>query len=172
LIDVFVTNGHKDRRKINAPEAEAIVDEIERLVNDPMYASRSMGVVSLIGAQQAHYIEGLLLERIGEEAFLRHQIACGDSAMFQGKERDIMFISMVASPHSRISQTALHFQQRFNVALSRARDRQYLFRSVTEQMLNPNDLKAKVIRHFRSPMPAARQLSDDLFEICDSDFER
>ncbi|MGH8501469.1 MAG: AAA domain-containing protein [Gammaproteobacteria bacterium] len=172
LIDVYVTNGHKDRRKINVPEARAIVDEIERLVNDPANANRSMGVVSRIGAQQAHYIAGLLLDRIGEEAFLRHRIACGDAATFQGKERDIMFISMVASPHSRSSQTALHFQQRFNVALSRARDRQYLFRSVTEEMLNPNDLKAKVIRHFRSPMPAARQITEDLFEICDSDFER
>jgi Superfamily I DNA and RNA helicases and helicase subunits len=172
LIDVYVTNGHKDRRKINVPEAEAIVDEIERLVNDPAYANRSIGVVSLIGAQQAHYIQGLLLERIGEEAFLRHQIACGDSATFQGKERDIMFISMVACPQSKSALTALHFEQRFNVALSRARDREYLFRSITEEMLRPDDLKAKVIRHFRSPMPGAHRNADDLFDLCDSDFER
>ncbi len=172
LIDVYVTNGHKDRRKINFPEAEAIVDEIDRLVNDAAYLNRSIGVVSLIGAPQAHYIQGLLLERIGEEAFLRHQIACGDSATFQGKERDIMFISMVACPQSKSALTALHFEQRFNVALSRARDREYLFRSVTEEMLKPDDLKAKVIRHFRSPMPATRQNADDLFEQCDSDFER
>lgn len=172
LIDVYVTNGHKDRRKINVPEAKAIVDEIERLVNDLGYANRSMGVVSLIGAQQAHYIQGLLLERIGEEAFLRHQIACGDSATFQGKERDIMFISMVACPQSKSALTALHFEQRFNVALSRARDREYLFRSVKEEMLKPDDLKAKVIRHFQSPMPAARQNADKLFKLCESDFEQ
>jgi superfamily I DNA and/or RNA helicase len=95
-----VTNGHKDHRKINVPEAEAIVGEIEWVVNDPGYANRSIGVVSLIGAQQAHYIQGLLLERIGEEAFLRHQIACGDAATFQGKERDIMFISRLPA-HTR-----------------------------------------------------------------------
>ena len=172
LIDVYVTNGHKDRRQINIPEAEAIVDEIEKIVNDTAYDNRTLGVVSLIGAKQAHHIQGLLLERIGEEAFLRHKISCGDSATFQGKERDIMFISMVASTESKSAQTALHFEQRFNVALSRARDREYLFRSVTGDMLNPNDLKAKVISHFRSPMPSPRQNTDDLFELCDSNFER
>lgn len=172
LIDVYVANGHKNRKKINIQEAGAIVDEIERLVNDPNYDNRSIGVVSLIGGQQAHYIQGLLLERIGEEAFLKHRIACGDSATFQGKERHIMFISMVACPKSKNAITGLHFEQRFNVALSRARDREYLFRSVTEEMLSPNDLKAKVIRHFKSPMPAKNMNGEDLFKLCDSDFER
>ena len=172
LIDVYVTNGHKDHRNINVPEAEAIVDEIERLVTDTAYMNRSIGVISLIGARQAHYIQGLLLERIGEEAFLRHQIACGASATFQGKERDIMFISMVACPQSKSALTALHFEQRFNVALSRARDLEYLFRSVTEEMLKPEDLKAKVIRHFQSPMPVTGKHADDLFDLCDSDFEQ
>jgi transcription elongation GreA/GreB family factor/very-short-patch-repair endonuclease len=172
LIDVFVRNGRRDKRQINVAEANAIVDEIERLTAEPKNAKRSIGVVSLIGAKQAHYIQALLLERIGEEAYLRHDIACGDSATFQGKERDIMFVSMVACPQTKSALTALHFQQRFNVALSRARDRQYLFRSVTEEMLNPEDLKAKVIRHFRAPMGDVRQITADQADLCDSGFER
>ena len=172
LVDVYVANGRKDSRKINVAEAQAIVDEIERVVTDPTFAGRSIGVVSLIGPQQAFYIQSLLIERIGEEAYLRHDIACGDSPTFQGKERDIMFISMVACPQSKSALTALTFQQRFNVALSRARDREYLFRSVTEEMLNPDDLKAKVIRHFRAPMGDRRENVRDLIDFCDSDFER
>lgn len=172
LIDVLVPEGRKDKRQINVAEAKAIVDEIAKLVADPLYHNRSIGVISLIAAKQANYIQQLLLERIGEEAFLRHSIACGDSATFQGKERDIVFLSMVECPATKSSKTMAMFQQRFNVALSRARDRMYLFRSVTEEMLNPDDLKAKVIRHFREPMASRPLWTGDLVDLCDSGFER
>jgi len=172
LIDVYIPHGRKDKRQINIAEAEAIVDEVERIISDPSFTGRRIGVVSLIGAKQAQYIQSLLLARIGEDAFLRHEITCGDSATFQGKERDIMFVSMVECPETKSAKTALLFQQRFNVALSRARDRMYLFRSVNEEMLNPEDLKAKVIRHFKSPMASAVHEAGDMIELCESDFER
>jgi superfamily I DNA and/or RNA helicase len=152
LVDVHVTHGRKDRSNRNFAEAEAIVDEVVRIAADPTMAGRSIGIISLIGAKQAQLIQTMLLAQIGEDAYLRHDIACGDSAIFQGKERDIVFLSMVECPDTCTSKTALPFQQRFNVALSRARDRQYLFHSVTEDMLKPDDLKAKVLRHFKSPM--------------------
>jgi very-short-patch-repair endonuclease len=170
LIDVYLPHGRKDRRKINRVEAEAIVDEIETIIKHRRFANRSIGVVSLIGGQQAHFIQQLLLERIGEEEFHRHKIACGDSATFQGKERDIMFVSMVSSPGDG-ALTSPVFQQRFNVALSRARDRMYLFRSVAEENLrNPQDLRLKVIQHFKHPMP--EQVIGDLIDRCESSFER
>lgn len=172
LIDVHVVHGRKDRFNRNRAEAEAIVDEIARIVADPKMAGRSIGVISLIGAKQAQLIQAMLLGRIGEEAYVRHDIACGDSAVFQGKERDIILLSMVECPETCTSKTALPFQQRFNVALSRARDREYLFRSVTEEMLKPDDLKAKVLRHFRSPMEGRISPSADLMALCQSGFER
>jgi hypothetical protein len=51
---------------------------------------------------------------------------------------------MVADRNRKQSQTAMQYAQRFNVALSRARDRMVLVRSVTEEDLNPNDLKARI----------------------------
>jgi len=174
LIDVYVPHGDRDiRRKINEAEAVAIVDEIEMLIGDPAYKNRSMGVVSLIGGKQAHWIQNLLIERIGEDQFIHHDIACGDSATFQGKERDIMFLSMVASPGKAQAQTSLLYKQRFNVALSRAKDRMYLFRSVAPRHVpNPRDLKRKVIEHFQNPMPIANPDAKELIDLCDSDFER
>ena len=62
----------------------------------PKMAGRAIGIISLIGVRQAQLIQAMLLERIGEDTYLRHDIACGDSAMFQGKERDIVLISVVA----------------------------------------------------------------------------
>ncbi|MCG8562406.1 MAG: AAA domain-containing protein, partial [Hyphomicrobiales bacterium] len=172
LIDVYVPEGRKGRDQINEPEADAIVDEIENLVADPAYAERSIGVVSLIGHKQAHYIQSKLLSRIGEDLYVAHDITCGNPATFQGKERDIMFISMVECSKTKQAKTAMLWEQRYNVAFSRARDRMYLFRSVREEELNPSDLKARAIRHFESPMELTASEVEDLIELCDSEFER
>jgi len=180
LIDIFVRDGwRRGRSKINPREAEVIVDEIDAIISNPTLATiaetsrpRSIGVISLIGGFQAAYIQKLLLDRVGEAAIVRHRIICGDSATLQGNERDIVFLSMVADKKSRHSQTAEQYAQRFNVALSRARDRMILVRSVELENLNPKDLKAKVIQHFRDPMPTAANRSSKLVELCESGFER
>jgi very-short-patch-repair endonuclease/transcription elongation GreA/GreB family factor len=179
LVDIYVPDGRRTGDKMNLREAEVIVSEVKRIIDTPALARiagtdawRSIGVVSLIGSKQAALISRMLLDSIGEELILRHRIACGDSAIFQGNERDIMFLSMVADPTSKQAQTAMHFEQRFNVALSRARDQIYLVRSVREEELNPNDLKAKVIRHFKDPMKGCVRPSGDLEAFCDSEFEK
>jgi very-short-patch-repair endonuclease/transcription elongation GreA/GreB family factor len=179
LVDIFVPDGRRSGDKINHREAEVVIEEIKRIVETPQLAKigatdawRSIGVISLIGSKQAALINRMALETLGEEVVMRHRIACGDSATFQGNERDIVFLSMVADSSKKQAQTATHFEQRFNVAMSRARDRLYLVRSVREEELNPKDLKANVIRHMREPMKGRVRPSGDLMVHCDSDFER
>lgn len=179
LVDIYVTDGRREGDKQNRREAQVIVQEIRNVVDDPKLARigahgpwRSIGVVSLIGAKQAALINRLLLDELGEELMRRHRIACGDSATFQGNERDIVFLSMIADPKHKQSQTAAQFEQRFNVAMSRARDRLVLVRSVREEDLKAEDLKARVIRHFRDPMAGVTRPAGDLEALCDSDFER
>jgi len=58
---------------------------------------------------------------------------------------------MIADRKRKQSQTAVQYEQRFNVALSRARDRMILVRSVTESDLNANDLKRRYCAIFVSP---------------------
>jgi very-short-patch-repair endonuclease len=182
LVDIFVEDGYRQKgKKINSREAEVIVDEIEKFVGDPAQSHvrgseerpRSIGVISLIGGEQARLVQQMIIERIGEQKFIEHRILCGDSATMQGNERDIVFLSMVAGPQSRIgAQTAEQYRRRFNVALSRARDRMILVRSIDESHLNPLDLKARVIQHFRNPMPANLRPNAELIELCQSGFER
>jgi very-short-patch-repair endonuclease len=171
LIDIYVPHGRRDRKKVNEAEADVIVREISAVVANPEMRERSIGVISLVGAEQAEHIRGRLSEMIGEELMQRHTILCGDSATFQGSERDIVFLSMVADPSNKTALTMLRYQQRFNVAVSRARDRVVLVRSVRREELNPNDLKARLIAHFENPMPEV-EVSADAFALCDSDFER
>jgi hypothetical protein len=159
------------RKKINAAEAEVIVEEIAALTARPEMRNRTIGVISLVGAEQAEYIRSRLSEKIGEEIMQRHSILCVDSATFQGSERDIVYLSMVADSANKTALTMLRYEQRFNVAVSRARDRAVLVRSVRREELNPNDLKARLIAHFENPMPELEQI-DDAPSICESNFER
>jgi very-short-patch-repair endonuclease len=172
LVDIYVPHGARSRhRKVNDAEAEVIVDEIRALTAMPQMRDRTIGVISLVGSEQAEHIRARLSQTIGEEIMQRHAILCGDSATFQGSERDIVYLSMVADPANKTALTMLRYEQRFNVAVSRARDRVVLVRSVRREDLNPNDLKARLIAHFENPMPELEETSDAL-SACDSNFER
>jgi very-short-patch-repair endonuclease len=71
------------------------------------------------------------------------------------------------------SQTTRTIEQRFNVAMSRARDRLYLVRSVKASDLGGRDLKLAIIEHFARPMGDATVAQPvDVLEVCDSDFEK
>lgn len=173
LIDILVPHGERDKgRKINRAEAAVIVEEIARMAAEPAMATRTIGVISLIGGDQAQLIRVLLEERLGATILQRHAVLCGDSATFQGNERDVVFLSLVADGRRRTTLTMARYEQRFNVAMSRARDRVVLVRSVTREGLNPADLKARLIAHFEDPMPVVVGPGDDILARCESDFER
>ena len=107
---------------------------------NPSFVGRSIGVISLIGNAQANRIYTRLIAELGTETIEKHRIMCGNAATFQGQERDIVFLSMVTCPDSAIAQTSRIYEQRFNVAASRARDRMVLIRSVAASDLRPGDL--------------------------------
>jgi very-short-patch-repair endonuclease len=172
LVDILVADGYR-RGDINPPEARVIVDEIKALTSDPRFGGRSIGVVSLLADKQAILIWDMLTSEIGPEIMQAHDIACGDARTFQGKERDIMFLSMVAAPGNAMAISRDTFAQRFNVAASRARDRMYLVRSLELSHLSSADvLRRGLISHFSAPFANDDLRVSDLRELCESDFER
>jgi very-short-patch-repair endonuclease len=172
LIDVLVEDGYR-KGDLNIPEARVIVAEIKKLIADPAMAKRSIGVVSLLGEKQALSIWQRLSDEVGPEAVGRHKIACGDARTFQGKERDIVFLSMVSAPNDVGAPLARDtFAQRFNVAASRARDRMYLVRSVTTENLSAADkLRRSLISHFAAPFSQDEAAVENLRTLCESPFE-
>jgi len=170
LIDVYVKGGFR-QDKTNRAEAEAIVQEIEKIAKTPGMEERSIGVISLVGNEQAKIINDELMARLGEEFIRRHDIVCGDAHTLQGNERDIVFLSMIATPEDARSQTSRETKQRFNVAASRARDRMYLFRSVERRDLKEGDLKARLLDHFRAPLPSEETECLEQRDLCESGFE-
>jgi very-short-patch-repair endonuclease len=157
LEHVFVNGGYREgsnNRTINRPEAEAIVDRIVEMCCDSRYDSKSMGVVVLQGEAQADLIENQLLEKLGAEEMERRRLICGNPYSFQGDERDIMFLSLVAASNERIGPlTKPPDERRFNVAASRARDEMILFHSVTCNDLSSSCLRRRLLEFFENTKP-------------------
>lgn len=172
LVDVYVTDGYRNK-DINLPEARFIVDEIRTIVENPAFDGRTIGVVSLLGNEQALKVMQMLNDELGEQVVTQYKITCGDARTFQGKERDIMFLSMVASLGQAHALTRDMFAQRFNVAASRARDRMYLVRSIqAEELSQADQLRSKLIQHFQAPFFQDEEQLENLRERCESPFER
>lgn len=172
LIDTFVRDGAREARsaKINRAEARAIVAEIKSIASNVAFANRTIGVVSLLGHDQARLVFDLLLAELGEEAIVRHGIRCGDAMTFQGREADIVFISMVSDAETLRALSGEIYEQRFNVAVSRAKDRLYIYRSFRREDLKEKDLRARLLEHFAAPLRRNPEKAGR--ERCESDFER
>jgi very-short-patch-repair endonuclease len=153
---VPVFNGYREgmgQRVINRPEADALVEEIDKCCKDEHYQGMTMGVIVLQGEAQAYHIEGLLLQKLGAEEMESRKLICGNPYSFQGDERDIIFLSMVAAPNERIgAMTKAPDQRRFNVAASRARDQMWLFYSATSNNLSEQCFRRRLLEHFLNPM--------------------
>ncbi|GGS15597.1 AAA domain-containing protein [Deinococcus knuensis] len=161
-------------RNVNPAEARAIVDQIKACVANPTYRGKTMGVISLLGDKQAEHINALLQRELSEAEIDARRIVCGNAYSFQGDERDVIFLSMVAAPSEGRARTVTMddriFQPRYNVAISRARDQLWLFHSVTPDDLGAEDLRATLIRHVQHPelagwRPLPRQEILDLREL-------
>lgn len=151
----FVSEGScrgEGQRILNEAEAEAIVETIKRCLDDPAYAGKTMGVITLQGHAQAEHIDRLLAEKIAPKIREDRKLRCGVPAVFQGDERDVVFLSLVVAPnHPYRALTGLNDRRRFNVAMSRARDQVWLFHSVRESDLSRDDLRWTLVRFFTQP---------------------
>lgn len=169
IADGFRTGS--SQQAINEPEADAIVGQIVACINDDRYANKSIGVISLQGEAQAKLIERKLLEVLEPEVIEQRRLICGDAYAFQGDERHVIFLSMVAAPgEGRIGALANDAaRQRFNVAASRAQDQLWLFHSATLDVLSPACMRHQLLSYMLTP--ARRPLAGDSQKF-DSQFER
>jgi very-short-patch-repair endonuclease len=172
LVDVRVKDGCRDTHDCNALEAQAITEEIAAILSNERLAGRSIGVVSLLGLDQAKKIDSMVRARCNAAELLHRKFECGDARSFQGSERDIMFLSLVVDPASCKALSGNLFEQRFNVGTSRARDRMYLVRSVDAGHLSDKDLRLTLLSHFDKPVVADSQAAEELIGLCESGFER
>ncbi|MGE5604138.1 MAG: AAA domain-containing protein, partial [Bacteroidota bacterium] len=163
VIPYHVPNGYSDD-KINREEAKTIASLILAIVETPEYRDKTIGVVSLLGDEQAFEIDKILRNHLSEAEYAKRQIVCGNASHFQGDERDIMFLSMVYGPSANPPLKMLDsgyqgmYQKRFNVAASRAKDQMWVVYSLDPKVdLKPGDLRRRLIEHAESPKGSVNQ---------------
>ena len=176
IIDYKVNGRRDEKSKINRIEAETIVSLIEACLAMKEYKNSTFGVISLLGDEQAELIQDLIVKRIPATEIENHKILCGNSASFQGDERDIMFISLVDSSEENKSLRLVGegvegaIRKRYNVAISRAKDQLWIVHSIDKNSLKEGDLRKELFEYIDS-------LKENVFDktaienITTSDFE-
>lgn len=171
--------------KINKGEARALIDALKECFEDPAYDGRTFGVISLLGHAQAKYVEGLLLDEVPADDWESRQLQVGSPADFQGSERDVIFLTMVSSvePGTRLAAlTRDMYVQRYNVAVSRAKDQVWLFHTLrASDLTNEQDLRFQLLDYVYGVRQRGRELhagespsvpDDERVEGYDSLFEQ
>lgn len=159
---VYVEDGFrrgKGSSIVNEPEAECVVNEIVKCCQDKRYAGKTMGVISLLGDAQARKIDGMLLDRLSPDELEERKLICGNAYSFQGDERDVIFLSLVAARLDERGEASRSYaqvkrviKQRYNVAASRAREQMWLFHSVRlDDLPNPEDLRRQLLEYCLNP---------------------
>src|SRR5947209_11562384 len=84
--------------RVNEEEAFAVASLLLAASEQTEYKEATFGVISMVGVDQALYIETLLRRYMPATEFIKRRVLCGDPAQFQGDERGVMFLSMVDVP--------------------------------------------------------------------------
>ena len=134
LVPIRVDGVRHATKKINEIEALYVISLLKACMSLPEYNGKSFGVISLLGKEQANYINSLLPSYLDSMKVIEdRKIICGDSASFQGDERDVIILTLVNdndtihNTYSGANDGA--YDKRYNVALSRAKDQVFVVHS-------------------------------------------
>lgn len=173
LENVHVKEGYR-ANKVNKVEAEAICEKIQELTKKDKYKDKTFGVISLTGRDQAKYIYNLIDNYISTKDQERIRFHAGDAYDFQGDERDIIILSMVVGGQddNYKALSGKTYEQRINVATSRAKDKLILFHSVQlgTDLNNQDDLRYKLLNYIKNGI-TEKELDENKKQKCDSKFE-
>jgi very-short-patch-repair endonuclease len=177
VIPLRVEGVRSGKQKTNPEEAIQIVALIKAMCENSAYTNSTIGVISLLGTEQATYIEVLIHKHISTKDIEKRQIICGNAAQFQGDERDIIFLSMVDSnegdgPIRKQGEGANDlYKKRYNVAASRAKNQMWVVHSMDYQTdLKPDDIRRQLLDYCYSVSRKSTESIDA--HRTDSEFER
>lgn len=178
IVPIYVDGFRDGNSKINKHEAEYIVSAIEACFNNSSYDGLSFGVISLLGNEQSEYIYNLITERCDPADIEKHSLICGDAAQFQGDERDVIFLSLVDAKQldsdneflRKIDNSNITFRQRFNVAVSRAKNQIWVIYSMHSDSLRDDDIRKNLL-YYCENYGNIEFLKDEVNSLSESPFE-
>lgn len=177
VVNYRVAGGQRDG-KTNPKEAETIVALMQACFDQPEYDGKTFGVISLLGDEQVKLIQQEIERKLRPQDIIGRSVLCGNSANFQGDERDVIFLSLVDSGTGNGPIHMLNFgpddayRKRYNVAVSRARDQLWVVNSLDPTSdLKPGDIRKTLIDYALDPKASEtshaeiEKKADSMFEV-------
>lgn len=144
--------------KTNPNEAKSVVALMQACMEQPEYAGKTFGIISLLGDEQVKKLQEEIYSHIDPKDISERRILCGNASNFQGDERDVIFLSVVdcANGNGPISKQAFGvddaYRKRYNVAASRAKDQLWVVDSLdSANDLKPGDIRKMLIDYSLNP---------------------
>lgn len=176
VVNYRVADGQREG-KVNRREAETIVALMQACFNEPEYNGKSFGVISMLGDEQVKLIQQQIELKLKPQDIIGRNILCGNSANFQGDERDVIFLSLVDSGSKNGPLHMLNFgpddsyRKRYNVAVSRAKDQIWIVDSLDPANdLKPGDIRKMLIDYSLNP-EVIEDAHEEIKRNADSPFE-
>lgn len=176
VVNYRVADGQKVGNT-NPKEAKTIVALMQACFNQPEYDGKTFGVISLLGDEQVKLIQQEIEKTLEPQDIIGRSVLCGNSANFQGDERDVIFLSLVESGKGTGPIRKLEsgqddtYRKRYNVAASRARDQLWVINSLDPANdLKPGDIRKKLIDYSLDPK-ASKNAHAVIEKKADSPFE-
>lgn len=173
----FRVDGSRER-KINKVESENIVALMMACMEQPEYDGKTFGAISLLGDEQAKLINETAIQKMNLKNYEQRAIMCGNASQFQGDERDVIFISLVDNKEGegplRLTGEGADksTKQRYNVAISRARDQLWVVHSLDiYNDLKNGDMRRDLLEYVNNPK-AFNQLIENSDKQAESEFEK
>lgn len=178
VVNYRVENGERVG-KTNPNEAKAIAALLQACIEQPEYAEKSFGVISLLALadEQVKKLQEEIFNRIDAKVCSERRILCGNASNFQGDERDVIFLSVVdcANGNGPIIKQGFGmddaYRKRYNVAASRARDQLWVVDSLDPvNDLKPGDIRRMLIGFSLNPQ-SVEMTNAKVEEKAESPFE-
>ena len=179
VVHKIVNGSRTSKSSANPKEVDALVEQVVKCHGSRKYKDKTFGVVVVGTSPNAHLkmLRERLLDTLGPVAMEQRKLEVGTPSQFQGAERNVMFLSMVDAPppngrlrkwpHEHTGQNRRNVQK-LNVAVSRAMDQLFIFRSFGTSDIAPDDARAIILDPGIDTSPTL----ESQLEKCDSDFER
>lgn len=176
VVNYRVANGERIG-KTNPNEAKAIVALMKACIEQPEYAGKTFGVISLLGDEQVKKLQAEIYSQIDIRECSERRILCGNASHFQGDERDVIFLSVVdcANGNGPIAKQGFgtddSARKRYNVAASRARDQLWVVDSLDPANdLKPGDIRKMLIEFSLNPQ-SVHAMNAEIEAKAESPFE-
>ncbi len=177
VVNYRVKDGFREG-DVNINEAKTIIALMLACISQKEYEGKTMGVISLLGNDQAKKIQQLMEKYIPPKEMIERNIICGNSSNFQGDERDVIFLSLVDSHKEGGPLFMRDFgpddinRKRYNVATSRAKDQLWVIDSLDpENDLKSGDIRKTLINYSLDPH-AIENKKIDINNKSESPFEK